>query len=76
MMTNPLHFENLWDAKDVARFLKVSRSWVYQKAEAGVLPYLRIGGLVRFEPETVRAWARGEQLPAARIVPLHPKPKP
>ncbi len=75
-MADYLPFESLWNAKDVARFLKVSRSWVYQKAEAGVLPYLRIGGLVRFEPETVRAWARGEPLPAARIVPLPRKPKP
>ena len=75
-MADPLPFESLWDAKDVARFLKVSRSWVYQKAEAGELPYLRIGGLVRFEPETVRAWARREPLPAARIVPLSQRPKP
>lgn len=75
-MADSLPFESLWDAKDVARFLKVSRSWVYQKAEAGELPYLRIGGLVRFEPETVRAWARRVPLPAARIVPLPQRPKP
>jgi excisionase family DNA binding protein len=49
----------LWDARDVARYLKTSRSWVYQKAEAGLLPSLRIGGLLRFEPHVVRAWARG-----------------
>jgi excisionase family DNA binding protein len=35
--------ETLWDARDVARYLKVSRSWVYQKAEAGLLPYLKVG---------------------------------
>jgi excisionase family DNA binding protein len=74
-MTDSLPFESLWDAKDVARFLKVSRSWVYQKAEAGVLPYLRVGGLVRFEPEKIRAWARGEPPPTARILPLSQKPK-
>jgi excisionase family DNA binding protein len=68
--------EPLWNAVDVARFLKASRSWVYQKAEAGVLPCLRLGGLLRFDPETVRAWARGQPLPAARIVPLSRKPKP
>jgi excisionase family DNA binding protein len=72
--TQPL--ESLWNAVDVARFLKASRSWVYQKAEAGVLPCLRLGGLLRFDPETVRAWARGQPLPAARIVPLPRKPKP
>ena len=46
--------ETLWDARDVATYLKVSRSWVYQKAEAGLLPYLKVGGLVRFVPEQVR----------------------
>ena len=51
--------DSLWDARDVARYLKASRSWVYQKAEGGQLPHIRIGGLLRFEPETVRSWARG-----------------
>jgi excisionase family DNA binding protein len=49
--------ETLWDARDVARYLKVSRSWVYQKAEAGLLPYLKVGGLVRFVPGRIRQFA-------------------
>jgi excisionase family DNA binding protein len=48
----------LWDANDVARYLKVSRSWVYHRAEAGLLPYLRIGGLLRFDPVAIRSFAR------------------
>jgi excisionase family DNA binding protein len=52
-------FETLWDARDVARYLKVSRSWVYQKAEAGLLPYLKVGGLVRFVPERIRQLVLG-----------------
>jgi excisionase family DNA binding protein len=50
--------DGLWDANDVARYLKVSRSWVYHRAEAGQLPHLRIGGLLRFDAEVVRAFAR------------------
>jgi excisionase family DNA binding protein len=53
----PNGIETLWDARDVARYLKVSRSWVYQKAEAGLLPYLKVGGLVRFVPERIRDFA-------------------
>lgn len=67
--------EGLWDARDVATFLKVSRSWVYQRTERGALPCLRVGGLVRFEPAAIRAWARGEQpapTPTARVIPLQP----
>jgi excisionase family DNA binding protein len=50
--------DELWDANDVARYLKVSRSWVYHRAEAGQLPHLRVGGLLRFDADVVRAFAR------------------
>ncbi|RKG63513.1 DNA-binding protein [Corallococcus sp. CA054B] len=49
--------ETLWDANDVADFLKVSRSWVYQHAASGLLPLLKIGGLLRFSPSAIRTWA-------------------
>src|SRR6266496_4016885 len=52
--------DQLWDANDVARFLKVSRSWVYHRAEAGLLPLWRVGGLLRFKPAAIRAFATGE----------------
>lgn len=57
---------NLWDAHDVARYLKVSRSWVYQRAEAGLLPCVRVGGLLRFRPDSVRAIANEGAPPAKR----------
>lgn len=61
--------EALWDAKDVATFLKVSRSWVYLKTNSGELPHRRMGGLIRYEPDAVRAYARGETKPT-RVVSL------
>ncbi len=55
----------LWNPNDVAGFLQVSRSWVYQKAEAGLIPVIRLPGssLLRFEPDDIRAFARGEWKP-------------
>jgi hypothetical protein len=61
--------DSLWDAHDVAAFLKASRSWVYQRAEAGTLPCLRIGGLLRFDPDAIRAFARGDGARDARVLP-------
>lgn len=58
----------LWDAQDVARFLGVHRNWVYLQAEAGSLPCVRIGGLVRFEPEIIRAIGRGQQIKGGRVI--------
>jgi hypothetical protein len=52
----------LWDARDVARFLNASRNWVYLQAEIGKIPSIRIGGLLRFDPEKIKAIARGELL--------------
>jgi excisionase family DNA binding protein len=51
----------LWDAKDVAAFLKVSRSWVYRAVEANRIPSQRVlGSLLRFDPAEIRAlFAKG-----------------
>ena len=49
--------------EDVATYLKASRSWVYLHAEDGTLPCVRIGGLLRFLPDQIRAYARGESVP-------------
>src|SRR5712664_4683424 len=53
--------KSLWDALDVARYLKVSRNWVYQQADAERLPSVRMGGLRRFDPDRIRAFGSGEQ---------------
>jgi excisionase family DNA binding protein len=50
--------ETLWKVQDVAKYLQVSTSLVYKKAEAGTIPTLRIGAALRFDPATVRAWAK------------------
>jgi|GEM_PF-998101 len=62
--------EGLWDANDVARFLKTSRSWVYQRAQAGQLPCLKIGGLLRFEPAAIRSFIKGQGANGRRVVPF------
>jgi excisionase family DNA binding protein len=53
-----LQDSRLWDARDVASYLKASRSWVYHQAEAGQLPSMRIGGLLRFDPEVIKRLVR------------------
>ena len=60
--------DQLWDANDVANFLKVSRSWVYQRAEAGLLPYWKVGALLRFDPEEIRAYAKSLRHGLSRVV--------
>lgn len=53
--------EGLKDAIWVAKFLGLSRSWVYEASASGVLPCIKIGAALRFDAETIRAWARGDR---------------
>ncbi len=52
--------ERLWTVSETARYLRVSTSWVYREVAAGKLPACRFGGNIRFEPDQIRAFARGE----------------
>jgi len=60
--------DTLWTVKDVAAYLAVSRSWIYQRTAAGTFPHLNVGGLLRFDPAEVKAWARGQQAPGAKVL--------
>ena len=62
---------SLWTVAEVAAYLRVSRSWVYHRSAAGLLPCLRVGALVRFDPDAIRAYAQGQgqQESNAGIVP-------
>ena len=61
--------DRLWTVPDVARYLRVSKSWVYQHAADGTLPSLNVGGVRRFDPPDIKRWARGE-LKTANVLPM------
>ena len=64
--------EPLWNAQEAARFLSVStktiRSWQY----AHCMPFLKIGGTVRFVPADIRRWALERSVVSATAVDLAP----
>ncbi len=64
--------ERLWKVPDVVEYLGVSASWVYLHVSLGDLPYLRVGGLLRFEPDAVRGYARGDRARQGAVIPLRP----
>ena len=57
----------LKDINWVIEFLGMSKSWVYQAVESGVLPCIRIGSSVRFDPSAIRAWVQGESATSVRL---------
>lgn len=62
--------EPRWTAVDVAKYLKVSPSWVYQRAHSGEIPFHRLGAHLRFDPDVIRRYARGEPVAPPRVVSL------
>jgi excisionase family DNA binding protein len=59
---------SLWTVEQTAKFLGVSHSWVYRRAEAGLLPHLRIGPLLRFEPDTLRKFVRRNRVSETNVI--------
>lgn len=49
--------ERLWTAIETARYLGVSKSWVYRHTASGDIPHGRFGALVRYNPACVRQYA-------------------
>jgi|CXWL01.1.fsa_nt_gi excisionase family DNA binding protein len=56
--------DGLWNAGEVAKFLKVSLSWVYKESQSGRLPTRRVGALIRFSPDAIRSYSRSPGSPA------------
>ena len=55
-------FDELIDAKAVARRLKVPTSWVFAQARARRIPHHRLGHYVRFDPEDIERWLRARKI--------------
>ncbi len=67
--------EMLWTAREVAKHLRASISWVYKAAERGELPCIRLGAMLRFDPAAIRTWLGSRAAgPAATITRLHTEP--
>lgn len=50
--------EGLWDAKQVAQFLRLkNEETVYRWAKRGLIPFVSFGRLLRFRPADVHALA-------------------
>ena len=64
--------EPMMTAEEVAAFLKISLSMVYKLRREKRLPGIQVGSLWRFNPDTVRAFARGEldPPPGSPVVPI------
>lgn len=49
--------DHLWDEHDVARYLQVTNYAVRKWKNQGKIGHIKLGSLVRYDPEEVRAFA-------------------
>ena len=54
--------DELWTAEDVVRYLRVGcEETVRRYRKTKGLPFLRIGRMIRYVPNDIRAWARSQE---------------
>lgn len=51
--------ERYLDVSQLAEFLQVPKSWIYQRTSAGDIPCVRVGKYLRFWLPAVIAWLEG-----------------
>lgn len=66
----PAADEPRWTVQDVAKYLKMSPAWVYQRVASGEIPFVPMGAYKRFDPEVIRRYARGEPVAPPKVVML------
>jgi excisionase family DNA binding protein len=54
--------ESWLTAKQVAKNLGVSQSWILRKAKCKIIPCIKIGGIIRFSEKDVNDWIRAHQI--------------
>ncbi|WP_420715101.1 helix-turn-helix domain-containing protein [Corallococcus sp. bb12-1] len=56
MTGEAMQHQDAWDVRRAAQFLGVADKTLYRWAAAGTVPYLKIGGLLRFDPSALAEW--------------------
>jgi hypothetical protein len=53
--------EGLWTVANVIVYSQMSKSWIYDQVELGVLPCIRKGRAIRFDPQVIRDFFSAKQ---------------
>lgn len=56
----------IFDVPGLAEYLKVSRKWIYEKTHYKEIPYIKIGGQLRFRKKDIDKWLDEYNVPTVR----------
>jgi excisionase family DNA binding protein len=51
----------LLNVREVSEWLQVKRSTIYLWTEQGMIPHLKLGRLLRFDPDEIEAWLQAHR---------------
>lgn len=57
---------DLISPEELAAALKIARVTAYQWVRRGVIPHLKLEGVVRFDPEEIEAWLKSKRQAATK----------
>jgi excisionase family DNA binding protein len=61
-----LHRGDLIAPEELAAGMRVARVTVYQWVRRGVIPHLKLEGVVRFDPEEIATWLKSKRQAAQK----------
>ena len=54
----------IFDMQTLAEYLKVSTKWIYERTHLKEIPYIKIGGQLRFNRKEIDKWLQTGKIPA------------
>jgi len=54
----------IFDVQGLAEYLKVSTKWIYERTHLKEIPYLKIGGQLRFRKKDIDKWLNSFNVPS------------
>ena len=60
----------VFDVKGLAEYLKVNKSWVYNRVHLKEIPYFKCGKYLRFKKFNIDKWIDNETIPAVPALSL------
>jgi excisionase family DNA binding protein len=59
--------DRMFDVKDLSDYLRVSRSWIYQRTRLNEIPHFKIDGQVLFKKSKINEWIENYHIEGIKI---------
>ena len=57
----------IFDVEKLADYLRVSKSWIYERTSLKEIPHLKIDGHLRFRKQDIDKWLKAYNVPALPV---------